>query len=75
MKAQPTMAGIIEILKNATADLSAKGVVHYADWENTSENIRWVQDEMFDLVEAGKAVATKVEGKNGGRWFFRLTAA
>ena len=71
MKAQPTMYGIIETLKNATADLSAKGVAHYADYENTSENLRWIQDEMFDLVEAGKAVATRVEGQNAG-WFFRL---
>ena len=71
MKCQPTMYGIIKILKEQKTDLSAKGIVHYGNYENTSENLQWIQQELFDLVEAGEAIATKVEGPNAN-WFFRL---
>ena len=73
MQTQPTMFGIVEAMKATTANaISAKGVAEQKNFENTSENLRWIQDEMFDLVQAGLATAFRIEGQNGG-WFFNLT--
>lgn len=76
MKNQPTMYLIWKTIKenNNASDMSAKGIAHNADIDATSENLRFIQEQCFDLVESGDLIANKVEGKNGG-WFFGMVNA
>jgi len=63
---------ILDTHKKRDCALSAKGVAEYGNIEKTSENLRRIEEECWDYVEAGVMKAIDRRDEKGGGLFFDL---
>lgn len=72
MKNQVTAYGILKALKSVDCALSAKAIAEKANIDPMSENLRDINQECWDFVNAGNVIAFDLRDQKKGGLFFQI---